>query len=209
VYLNALKFFYEEILHKRLTIRIHYSKTPKTLPVVLTKEETKQLISVISNTKHRLMVQLLYSAGLRVSELVKLKVTDLDIKNKYGWVRKGKGNKDRLFIIADTIKDELERTIKQSNYGWLFKGQKEGTHLSTRSIQQIIKRAAKQANISKGVHPHTLRHSFATHLIENGSDVVQVQSLLGHASPETSMIYVHTARPKMINVTSPLDVIIA
>ncbi|HII89046.1 TPA: tyrosine-type recombinase/integrase, partial [Candidatus Woesearchaeota archaeon] len=87
--------------------------------------------------------------------------------------------------------------------------QKEGTHLSTRSIQQIIKRAAKQANISKGVHPHTLRHSFATHLIENGSDVVQVQSLLGHASPETSMIYVHTARPKMINVTSPLDVIIA
>ena len=108
-----------------------------------------------------------------------------------------------------TIKDELERTIKQSNYGWLFKGQKEGTHLSTRSIQQIIKRAAKQANISKGVHPHTLRHSFATHLIENGSDVVQVQSLLGHASPETSMIYVHTARPKMINVTSPLDVIIA
>ncbi len=205
VYLNALKFLYEQILNKKLTIKIKYSKTPQTLPTVLTKDETQILFKTITNKKHKLMIQLLYSAGLRVSELVKLKVQDIDLQNNQGWVRKGKGNKDRLFVIAESIKQELKNHIATCTGSWLFKGQRLGTHLSVRSIQQILKTARKNAKLNKNIHPHTLRHSFATHLIENGYAVAHVQSLLGHASAETTMVYVHLAQPRMLGVQSPLD----
>ena len=207
VYLNALNFFYREVLNRKLMVNIRYSKTPKTLPTVLTKEEVMILIEAIKNPKHKLMVKIIYSAGLRVSELVHLKVKDLDIERNLGWVRKGKGNKDRLFIIARSLKNELVEYISYKNLNqesWLFTGQKQG-HLTVKAVQWVIKRAAKEAKIKKNVHPHTLRHSFATHLVENGNDVYSIQSLLGHNSSETTMVYVHTANPKMIAVQSPLD----
>lgn len=207
VYLNALKFFYGQVLNRKLMVCIRYSKTPKTLPTVLTKEEVTKLISAIENPKHSLMVKLIYSAGLRVSELVHLKAKDLELDKNHGWVRKGKGNKDRLFIIAKSIKYELLDCIEKENLSydsWLFKGQKRG-HLTVKTVQCIIKKAAKEAKIKKNVHPHTLRHSFATHLVENGYDILSIQSLLGHANAETTMVYVHTASPKMIAVQSPLD----
>ena len=207
VYLNALNFFYSGVLNRKLMVNIRYSKTPKTLPTVLTKEEVIRLIEAIRNPKHKLMAKLIYSAGLRVSELVHLKRKDLELDRNLGWVRKGKGNKDRLFIIARKIKYELSDYIAKENIyydSWLFKGQKQG-HLSVKAVQWIIKRAAKNAKIAKNVHPHTLRHSFATHLIENGYDVASIQSLLGHNSSETTMVYVHAASPKMIGVESPLD----
>ncbi|MBU2634507.1 MAG: site-specific integrase [Nanoarchaeota archaeon] len=207
VNLQALKFLMEEILHKRKYFyHIKYSKTPKKLPTVLTKEEVINLINSICNLKHRLMIELLYSAGLRVSELVNLKVFHLDFENNYGFVRKGKGNKDRLFIIAQSLKYELLKYIKENKLelgSYIFKGQR-GAY-SVRSIQEIVKKAAKKAKIRKNVHPHTLRHSYATHLIENGYDVASVQSLLGHNSIETTMLYLHIASPSMINVKSPLD----
>lgn len=207
VYLNALNFFYREILNRKLMVNIRYSKTPKTLPTVLTKEEVMILIEAIKNPKHKLMTKLIYSAGLRVSELVHLKVKDLEFDKNYGWVRKGKGNKDRLFIIARNLKNDLSRYIYDENLNyesWLFPGQKQ-SHLTVKAVQWVINRAAKEAKIKKNVHPHTLRHSFATHLIENGHDVASIQSLLGHNSSETTMVYIHAANPKMIAVQSPLD----
>lgn len=206
VHLNALKFFFEESLRKRLTINIKYSKIPKKLPEFLTKDEFIRLVNAIENKKHKLIVKLIYSAGLRVGELVNLRVKNLELEKNYGWVRQGKGNKDRLFIIAEKLKDEIKEFIKNNNLNnedWLFKGNNRN-HLSIESIQNIIKKAAKIAKINKNVHPHTLRHSFATHLIENGYDVASVQSLLGHNSMQTTMIYLHLAG-NMLNVKSPFD----
>ena len=207
VYLNAIKFFYGQVLNRKLVLYIKYSKTPKSLPTVLTKEEVLSLIGAIDNPKHRLMAELIYSAGLRVSELVHLKAKDLELDKNYGWVRKGKGNKDRLFIIANNLKNNLLVHISKNCYNrdsYVFSGQKQG-HISVMTIQKIIKKAAKKAGILKNVHPHTLRHSFATHLIENNYDVFSLQSLLGHNSPQTTMAYVHTASQNMINVKSPFD----
>src|SRR3989338_950326 len=207
VHLNAIKFLYEEVLRKRLTVNIRYAKTPRKLPEVLTKEETQHLFSVISNEKHLLMITLLYSAGLRVNELVNLKVLDLQLDKNYGWVRNGKGGKDRLFIIAKKIKNDLQQWIESNGLSaddWLFKG-RGTTHITTRTIQAIVKEMMKKAKISKNIHPHTLRHSFATHLIENEYAVTDVQPLLGHSSPETTMTYVHLASSRMISVESPFD----
>ena len=206
VNLNALKFLYCDILNKRLMINVKFSKTPKSLPTVLTKDEVIKLLGAINNPKHRLMAKLIYSAGLRVNELVHLKAEHFDIANGYGWVRNGKGNKDRMFVIAESIKKDLIEHISKectSSSSFLFKG--FNGHISTATIRAIINQATKKAGIKKNVHPHTLRHSFSTHLIENGGSVAQVQSLLGHASAETTMVYVHMASPKMIDVKSPLD----
>lgn len=206
IHLNALKFAMEEILNKNFMVRIKYSKTPKTLPTVLTKEETVKLINSIENEKHRLMVKLMYGAGLRVSELVNLKILDMDLEKNYGWVRHGKGNKDRLFIIANSIKEELLNYIKDNNLGsedYLFESY--NGHISVRTIQTIIKKATKKAKIIKNVHPHSLRHSFATHLIEDGYDLISLQSLLGHNSAQTTMQYIHMASPRIISVKSLID----
>lgn len=205
--LQALKFMMENILNKRRWFyNIKYSKVPKELPTVLEKEEIINLINSIENKKHLLMIKILYSAGLRVSELVHLKVGDLDLINNYGWVRKGKGNKDRLFIIADSLKQEITEYIagnKHDHDSFVFKSYKGC--MSPRTIQEIIKKAAKKSKINKKVHPHTLRHSYATHLIENGYDLVSVQSLLGHNSAETTRKYLHISSPTLISVKSPID----
>ena len=176
------------------------------MPTVLDKEEIVNLINSIENKKHQLMIKLIYSAGLRVSELLNLKVHDLNLINNFGYVRSGKGNKDRLFIIADSLKQELfdyiiDNRLNQDSY--IFKSYRG--MMSPRSVQEILKKAAKKAKIEKRVHPHTLRHSFATHLIENSYSVSEVQSLLGHKSPETTQIYLHVATPNFLSVRSPLD----
>src|SRR3989338_8552403 len=206
-YHMAIRFLFEEVLDKRIWIDIRYSKVPEKLPVVLTKEEAKRLFDAIKNEKHRLMVQLMYSAGLRVSEMISLKVKDLELDKGYGYVRSGKGNKDRLFIVAETLKPEIKKLIGQENLqqeNFLFNSNRDKKY-DVRSLQQIIKKAAKKIRLQKVISCHTLRHSFATHLIENGCSLNEVQALLGHKSPETSMIYVHMASPKMLNVKSPLD----
>ena len=203
VHLCALKFFYNQILKKRLLLRIRFSRTPKQLPTVLAKEEVLRLLNAIKNPKHWLIIALMYSAGLRVGEVVKLKAGDLDFIRNMGWVRQGKGNKDRPFIIADKLKVILKNHIKHLYpHSYLFTGQKG--HITSMSIQRIVKRAAKKAKIKKNVHPHTLRHSFATHLIENNYDITAVQTLLGHSSLETTNMYLHVASP-VIRVKSPLD----
>ena len=207
IYLQAIKFALENILGKKhFFIKLPYSKKKKKLPVFLSKEEVKMLFDAIKNPKHLLMIKLMYSSGLRVSELTNIKVQDLDFDHNVGWVRQGKGNKDRLFVLALSLKKELKEFIENNNLennSWLFKGRKG--HISVKSIQMIIKRASKIAGIEKNVHPHTLRHSFATHLVENGYSLVNIQTLLGHNSPETTIIYVHMASPCLMNIKSPLD----
>ncbi len=205
VYLNALKFFYEEILHRRLTINLRYSKVSKRLPDFLTKEETINLISSIKNPKHSLMIRLLYSSGLRVGELLNLKISNLNIKEGYGWVRNGKGGKDRPFIIAHSLQEELHQyTTGKLPESWLFTGWNNSPYDDS-SIREILKKAVKNAKLSKKVHPHMLRHSFATHLIQNGYSPLEVQPLLGHNNVNTTMIYVHLAAANLFNVKSPYD----
>ena len=208
VYLNSLKFFYQQVLKKKLTVNLKFQKKRKHLPTFLTREEVNLFFSHIKNKKHLLMVTLLYSAGLRVGELVCLKVKDFDFSNNYGWVRQGKGNKDRMFILSLKLKEELIIWIEDNNLklnDYLFTGNNNQRHYSTESIQQIIKKAAQSSRIGKNIHPHTLRHSFATHLIQNGNSVFEVQQLLGHNSVNTTMIYLHMASPDLLKIKSPYD----
>ncbi|MBI5398915.1 tyrosine-type recombinase/integrase [Candidatus Woesearchaeota archaeon] len=200
---NALRFMMEEVLRKSMKLNIRYSKTPKHLPVCLNKDEVKRLIGVIGNDKHRLLVSLMYGAGLRVSEVVRLKPADIDLDAGVGWVRHGKGDKDRPFILPECLKEELKNVLDDHKV-YLFLGNNRA-HLSSRSVQEIVKQAAKKAGITKKVHPHTLRHSFATHLLESGVDVIAVQALLGHNEVRTTMVYLHAAKPKLLSIRSPLD----
>jgi len=207
VALNSVKFMLDWILYKRWRLNIKYSKKPKKLPTTLSKDEIIKLLNSPKNKKHKLILALMYSAGLRVSELVNLRVRDLEIDQSYGWVRKGKGNKDRIFIIAEKLKKDLAEFIAKNSINYdacIFKGQ-NSSHLSTQTILKIVKNAAKDAKIQKNVHPHTLRHSFGTHIIEDGYSLQSLQGLLGHSSPDTSMVYVHTACPNMIKIKSPYD----
>jgi len=205
VHLNALKFFYEQILHRKLTVHIKFSKTPQKLPDFLTQEEISALINAIYNPKHALIIRLLYSSGMRISELLNLKVKDLELSQNHGWVRNGKSGKDRPFIIAQSLKEELQVWVKDKNVDeWLFTGRNNSPYNDS-SIREILKKAAKEAKITKKVHPHMLRHSFATHLLENGYAVTDVQPLLGHSRLETTLVYTHLVRPKLLQVQSPLD----
>jgi len=203
----AIRFFLEDILHKNMKLNIKYSKRPEKIPVFLTKEEVKRLIGKIGNWKHRLMIEVLYGGGLRVSELLNLRVKDLLIESGYGFIRQGKGRKDRIFVLSKICLDKIKNLIKMeklNNEDFLFLTNRREPY-SVRSVQEIVKKATLLAGIRKEVHPHTLRHSFATHLIQNGASLNEVQTMLGHKSPETSMIYVHMASPNMINIKSPLD----
>jgi site-specific recombinase XerD len=199
---NALRFMMIDILHKACYLKIRYAKTPERKPEYLTKEEVQKVLQTITNEKHKLLVQLMYGAGLRVREVTRLQVTDFSFTENIGWVREGKGNKDRPFIIPQTIKEALQKRCAQEKY-WLFPGRK-GAY-SVKSVQLIVETAGKKAKIQKHVHPHIFRHSFATHLLEEGIDIVSVQSLLGHTRPETTLGYSHAIRPKMITINSPLD----
>jgi len=206
VYHMAIRFLFENVLEKRMWIDIKYSKIPEKLPAVLSKEEVRRLFNCISNWKHRLMIETMYSAGLRVSELINLKVKDLVLDKNYGFVRNGKGGKDRLFVIAKIVNEKIRNLIEMEKLrgeDYLFNSLRKKKY-DIRSLQQIVKKASKSAGLI-GVHCHTLRHSFATHLIDNGYSVSDVQAMLGHKSPETSMIYVHTSSGDMVNIKSPLD----
>jgi len=199
---NALRFMMIDVLHKSMYLKIKYSKVPTRKPEYLTKEEVHKVLSVIDNPNHNLLVSLMYGAGLRVREVTHLKVDDFSFEENIGWVRGGKGNKDRPFIIPETIKNDLINMCKNEKY-WLFVG-RDGP-LSVKSVQTIVEISGKKAKLKKHVHPHMFRHSFTTHLLESGIDIVSVQTLLGHTRPETTLGYSHTIKPKMISIKSPLD----
>lgn len=198
----ALVFYHNEVLGKN--IKIKSPKIPKTLPVVLTKNEVKRMIMSAKDPKHNLMIKLLYSSGLRLSELQKLKVNDLEIAQRIGWVRKGKGQKDRMIILSEDLCGDLQKYITNENK-YLFPGRDDSKPISVRQIQNIVARVANAAQINKNVHVHTLRHSFATHLLENGTDIRTIQALLGHSNLNTTQIYTHLSNKELQQVRSPLD----
>jgi len=199
---NALRFMMIEILHKSMYLKIRYSKTPVRVAEYLTKEEVLRILAVIKNPKHKLLISLMYGAGLRVREVTHLKISDFSFEENIGWVRGGKGNKDRPFIIPQKITKDLMDLCEKERC-WVFMGRNGA--LTTRSVQEIVEKAGKKAKIKKHAHPHMFRHSFTTHLLESGIDVTSVQSLLGHVRPETTLEYSHALRPKMIIIKSPLD----
>ncbi len=199
----ALTFFYNEIMDKK--IKVKSPKIPKKIPTVLTKEEVKRILGSIRNFKHRVIFELLYSSGLRLSEVVNMRIEDLELKEKIGWVRHGKGQKDRLLILSDKLIEHLHTYIarEKRKSGPLFLG-RQGK-ISSRAVQKAINQAVRRAGIKKAVSPHTLRHSFATHLLEAGTDIRVIQKLLGHASISTTAGYVHVSGEQLKKVKSPLD----
>jgi len=176
----AIRFLFEEVLDKRIWIDIKYSKTPKKIQRFLTKEEVEELIKAIKNPKHRLMIALLYSSGMRVSELVNLRIQDLNINDGYGFVRNGKGNKDRVIVLARRLEVALTTLCSNRDLkGYVFVTNRDKRY-TVATIQAIVKKAAKNAGIEncKEIHPHTLCHSFATYLVENNYSITDVQASL-------------------------------
>jgi len=206
LFLSAIKYAYSNLLKKDITAGIKRPRRETKIPVVLTKEEVKKLLGVINDKKSKLMSSMLYACGFRVSELVNLKINDINFDEKTGHVRQGKGKKDRMFNIPEFLVNDLREQVekqKSKNKIHLFSGQNE--RMSERNIQKIIEKARIKAGIQKPIHPHTLRHSFATHLLENGTDIRKIQELLGHANLSTTQIYTHISTEELKKVKSPID----
>jgi len=205
--INAIKFYYEKVLKldKLPYITIERPFKEKTLPTVLGEEEVKRIIDSIDNLKHKTIILTIYSAGLRIGELINLKISDIDSKRKIIVIKEAKGKKDRYSLLSDKLLLYLRRYYKEFKpKKWLFEGIK-GEQYSDSSIQNIFKTACNKAKINKKVTVHTLRHSFATHLLERGADLRYIQQLLGHGSSKTTEIYTHITRKGMENIKSPLD----
>jgi len=199
----SLKFFFIEVLKKEFA-QIPLPKKERKLPEVLTKDEVRNLIESTDTVKSRLIISLLYSTGLRVSELVNLRVDDIALGEKTGWVRKGKGSKDRLFVMSENLAEELKEYLDTRGKQNKFVFSKEKP-LTTRNIQKIVKGTTQRASINKKVTPHTLRHSFATHLLEQGIDIRIIQQMLGHSSLSTTQVYTHISSEQLKKVENPFD----
>lgn len=204
--INAIKFYYEKVLQQpKMVFAIERPRKEKLLPKVLSKQEVFAIISVIQNLKHRCIISLIYSAGLRRSELLNLKIRDLDTSRNLIIIRSGKGNKDRHSIISINLIEDLRVYYKQYKpKAWLFEGA-NGKQYSATSIAKILSRGAEKAKINKRVSPHMLRHSFATHLLEQGISLRHIQKLLGHSSSKTTEIYTQVSMQEMSRIQNPLD----
>lgn len=205
--LSSLKFFYKEIIQNQAFNAVKAPKVEKKLPTVLTKEEIKKLIDSTSNPKHKLLIEFLYSAGLRVSECVSLKFDDLDLQEKMGKIRHGKGEKERYIILSDNLIQHLNEfsSKKKDKSEYIFSV--NGRPITTRQAQKVVKEAGKMAGIKKRVFCHALRSSFATHLLEAGTDIRVIQELLGHSDLSTTQIYTKVSTQQLKKVKSPLDVL--
>ena len=202
---SALRFYYAEILGRRFFTNLKRAKRDKKLPLVLSSEEIKRMIEVTENIKHTLILRMLYASGLRVSELIRLKIEDIDIPRKLIWVRQGKGAKDRLTLLSESIVQSLISYLSQRRFPSEYLFNNKDRTLSIRTIQKIVETAAKKAKIAKKVHCHTLRASFATHLLEAGINLAIIQKLLGHSKPETTQFYIQLSSRQLEQVKSPLD----
>jgi len=206
VAINAFKFYYTQILHRKFFVnkKLFRTKKAQKLPSVLTKNEVKQVLVQIQNVKYKLILGLMYSSGLRISEVVNVKVEDFDFENKLLRVQEGKGKKDRNTILSEKMVDVLQKYIKNKKVGdYAFKSQRGGK-LTKRSVQKFFSDALKKSKIKKTASCHSLRHSFATHLLEEGTDIRYIQELLGHKNLETTQIYTKVANNNLKDIKSPL-----
>lgn len=204
--INGIKFYYEVVMG--MPNRFYSIERPRKeqkLPQVLSKEEIHAILANTNNIKHRCIVGLLYSAGLRRSELLNLQLTDIDSKRMLVYIRNAKNNKDRYSLLSNTVLKELRLYYKKwKPEEYLFEGVL-GQKYSVESVAKIVRRASKKAGITKRVTPHMLRHSFATHLLESGTDIRYIQTLLGHSSTKTTEIYTQVAINNFKSIRNPLD----
>lgn len=251
--LNAINFLYRQVLRLDLGDFSSFApaKRPRTVPVVLSKEEVRRLLEAVPHGQHWLIASLLYGAGLRLAECLMLRIKDIDFDRRAVYVRAGKGNKDRTSILPQVVADPLRQHIEQvrrvhqrdlarglgeaympgalgrkypnagKEFAWqfVFPASKPGPcprtgeirrhHIHASAVGKALKAATRQANIHKKISAHTLRHSFATHLLEDGKDIRTIQELLGHKDVSTTMIYTHVANTGAAGTTSPLDSLVA
>ncbi len=207
----ALRFYYGQVLRRPFEVEmIPYQKRRKRLPFALGEREVAALLAVETNLKHRAILMTMYSGGLRLCEVIQLRPADIESTAMRIRIRAGKGGKERYVMLAATLLGTLRRYFKQYRpEQWLFYGQTKAQPIDARTVQRIIAKAAKTAGISKPVTTHTLRHSFATHLLDRGTNLRYIQGLLGHRSIKTTMIYTHVSRQTLTKVASPLDLLAA
>ncbi|WP_339867349.1 tyrosine-type recombinase/integrase [uncultured Algoriphagus sp.] len=209
--INAIKFYFEKVLGgKRKLYFVERPRQEQTLPTVCSEEEIKQILYGIQNIKHKAILSTIYSAGLRISELINLPINAIDSDRMQIYVENAKGNKDRYTILSKKILELLREYFKKERpHYWLFEGagstKEKPVQYTSRSIQQILKKALSKTKITKHVTVHTLRHSFATHLLENGIDLRYIQSLLGHSNSKATEVYTHITTKGFSQIISPLD----
>lgn len=205
-HVNAIKFYYEKVLGREK--QYYYVMRPKkeqTLPKVLSKQEITKILNTLQNKKHRMIISILYSAGLRKAELLNLKLEDIQSDRGLLRIEGGKGKKDRFTILSKPLLEQLrEYYIQYKPKKYLFEGQSGGKY-SAESVSNLLHKATRDAGINRRVTPHMLRHSFATHLLEQGTDLRYIQELLGHSSSKTTEIYTHVSNRNLQNITNPID----
>jgi site-specific recombinase XerD len=207
--INALKFYFEQVLKReKFFWDIPRPQKKQQLPKIFNQNEIAGIINSLENKKHKVMLMLAYSGGLRVSEVVNLKTYQVDSTRMTIFISQSKGKKDRIVTLSPILLVMLREyalLYKPDKKGYLFEGSIKGTPYSTRSLQEVLQNAKKKAGIMKPGGIHSLRHSFATHLIEKGTDVTMIQKLLGHNDLKTTMIYLHTSNKDLLKIMSPLD----
>jgi len=202
----ALKFIFVDVLNKPIpsSLEIRF-RIEEKIPVVLSELEVTRILNSVINLKHKVILMTIYSSGIRLNELLSLQVQDIDFDRNLIVVKMGKGNKDRQSVLSQSLKCILLQYLKKYQPSkYVFEGQKGGRY-SASSVQSIMKKAVKNSGIKKHATVHTLRHSFATHLLENGTDIRFIQELLGHKRLETTQIYTHIAKVSFDRIKSPLD----
>ncbi|MGB9774923.1 MAG: site-specific tyrosine recombinase/integron integrase [Bacteroidota bacterium] len=207
---NALRFLYAELYKMPFRIGgIPRPKKARRLPIVLSQQEVLKILGALDNLKHRTILILIYSAGLRVGEAVRIRVEDIDGARKLIRIKSAKGKKDRYTILSDVALKQLREYYKEYKpRGFLFAGAEGREHISERSVQTVFERAVKSVGIRKEVSVHSLRHSFATHLLESGVDLRYIQELLGHNSSKTTEVYTHVSTTVLGRIVSPLDQVV-
>lgn len=208
-FISALKLFVAFYPTCKINaLKLQRPKASKKLPSVLSQQEVVALLQVTKNLKHRAILTMLYSAGLRVGELTRLELRHIDVARRQLFIQNGKGRKDRYVILADSFLPLLQNYISTYLPKRFFVESPSGTKYSESSIRKFLHTSTRLAGIKKHVTPHTLRHSYATHLLENGIGLRHIQELLGHSKPETTMIYTHVAKKDLLDIKSPLDTIL-
>ncbi|HEY4651866.1 MAG TPA: tyrosine-type recombinase/integrase [Pontibacter sp.] len=205
--INAVKFYYQRVLgrHEVNLNNVERPDKPDRLPTVLSKEEVKKILAATDNIKHRCMLQLLYAGGLRIGEVINLRLTDIRSDRNMLFIRGGKGKKDRTTVLSQRLLENLRNYYKvYKPKEWLFEGQSGGQYTAD-SIRNVFRACMAKAGVKTKATPHTLRHSFATHLLEQGTDLRYIQTLLGHRSSKTTEIYTHVTSYALDKIVSPLD----
>lgn len=206
-YFSGIKWFYTQVLGRRWNQRLlPRPRREKRLPEILSPAEVRGLIEATSNLKHKAALMVMYSAGLRIGEVVKLRIRDIDSERMLIRVAQGKGKKDRYTLLSSVTLRMLRQYWKRYRPGpWLFESWDRATHWSIRSLQQVFKRSVRKAGIHKAVSSHSLRHSFATHLLEQGVDTLTIKELLGHSQLQTTAQYLHVRQSRLGSLDNPLD----